>query len=90
MAVKKLTLVFYINLCCNVSQLAPHPLISTYIQSSENNEKNHRQGKTLGLLTVGANALSPVVSTAGQVALGTIAAISAIKPLILLGIGKCK
>ena len=53
-------------------------------------KENHRQGKTLGLLSVGTSALGSGVGTAGKVLGTAVAAISAIKPLLLLGLGKCK
>ena len=53
-------------------------------------KSNSRQKRTLGLLTVGAQALSGGVGKAAVIAGATIAAVTAIKPLILLGVGKCK
>ena len=53
-------------------------------------EKNHRQGKTLGLLTVGTQALGSGIGTAGKVLGTAVAALTAVKPLLLLGLGKCK
>ena len=52
--------------------------------------KTHREGKTLGLLTVGAQTLSSGVGTAGKVLGTAVGVMSAIKPLILLGVGKCE
>jgi hypothetical protein len=53
-------------------------------------KSNDRQKRTLGLLTVGAQMAQSGVGTAGKVALTALGLVSAIKPLILLGIGKCK
>ena len=49
-----------------------------------------REKRTLGLLTVGAKAVAAGIGTAGKVAGATIATAAALKPLILLGLGKCK
>ncbi len=65
-------------------------LVQGAVLKREEDETNSRQKRTLGLLTVGANALSDGVGTAGVLAGTAIAAVSAIKPLLLLGIGKCK
>ena len=53
-------------------------------------EENNRNGKTLGLLTVGAQAVGTGVGTAGKVLGTAVGVLSAVKPLILLGLGKCK
>ena len=65
-------------------------VLMTHGASLPKKEENHRQGKTLGLLTVATSALGSGASTAGA-ALGTaVGVISAVKPLLLLGLGKCK
>ncbi len=43
-----------------------------------------------GLLTVGAQAAAGGLSVAGQVAGAAVSTVAAAKPLILLGLGKCK
>ena len=65
-------------------------VLMTHGASLPKSEENHRQGKTLGLLTVGTSALGSTVGSVGA-ALGTaVGIISAVKPLVLLGLGKCK
>ena len=65
-------------------------VLMTHGASLPKTKENHRQGKTLGLLTVATSALGSGASTAGA-ALGTaVGVISAVKPLLLLGLGKCK
>ena len=67
-------------------------LVAHAAPSSKDSEgrKGGRQGRTLGLLTVGAQALSSGVGTAGKILGATVAGIAAVKPLILLGGAKCK
>ena len=63
----------------------------TYGAPLEENEKNgRRQGKTLGLLTTGAQTIGPVVASAGKGVGIALAGISAILPLAKLGLVKCK
>ena len=65
-------------------------VLMTHGASLPKTKENHRQGKTLGLLTVATSALGSGASPAGA-ALGTaVGVISAVKPLLLLGLGKCK
>lgn len=49
-----------------------------------------REKRTLGLLTVGAQAVSKGVGTVGKLAAAGLATAVAAKPLIILGLGKCK
>ena len=57
----------------------------------EEKEKNgRRQGKTLGLVTAGAQSIAPIVATAGKGVVGLLAGVSAILPLAKLGLAKCK
>ena len=66
-------------------------LVAHAAPSSKDTEgREGRQGRTLGLLTVGAQALSSGVGTAGKILGATVAGIAAVKPLILLGGAKCK
>ena len=67
-------------------------LVAHAAPSSKDSEgrEGGRQGRTLGLLTVGAQALSSGVGTAGKILGATVAGIAAVKPLILLGGAKCK
>ena len=66
-------------------------LVAHAAPSNKDSEgREGRQGRTLGLLTVGAQALSSGVGTAGKILGATVAGIAAVKPLILLGGAKCK
>ena len=57
----------------------------------EEKEKNgRRHGKTLGLVTAGAQSIAPIVATAGKGVVGLLAGVSAILPLAKLGLAKCK
>jgi hypothetical protein len=49
-----------------------------------------RHKRTLGLITVGAQAVSNGVGTLGKLAGTAVGVAAAAKPLILLGLGKCK
>ena len=62
----------------------------TYGAPLEKNEKNGRQGKTLGLITTGAQAIGPIVGTVGKGVVGTLIGLSSIIPLAKLGLAKCK
>ena len=57
---------------------------------SDENQPNSRQKRTLGLLTAGADTVATGLGTAGTMAATAVGIISAIKPLVLLGLGKCK
>ena len=77
-----LQIILGLTICVLVAHAAP---------SSKDSEGHEgRQGRTLGLLTVGAQALSSGVGTAGKILGATVAGIAAVKPLILLGGAKCK
>ena len=56
----------------------------------ENEINGSRQGKTLGLVTAGAQSIAPIVATAGKGVVGLLAGVSAILPLAKLGLAKCK
>ena len=53
-------------------------------------KRSARQPRTLGLLEFGANALSNGIGAVGGAAATAVGAVAAAKPLILLGLGKCK
>ena len=48
------------------------------------------QARTLGLVTTGANLAGSAISTVGRVALALVGVAAAVKPLIILGLGKCE
>ena len=73
-----------------IASLALLVLMTNGASIPKEEKENHRQGKTLGLLTVGTQALGSTVGTAGKVLGTAVGVISAIKPLLLLGLGKCK
>lgn len=52
--------------------------------------QSRRKGRTLGLLSFGAEAVGAGVGAAGSAAASAIGVAAAAKPLILLGLGKCK
>ena len=54
------------------------------------NQKLNRQKRTLGLVTAGAGAVSEGIGAAGAIAATAVGILSAVKPLIILGLGKCK
>jgi len=49
-----------------------------------------REGRTLGLLTVGAQALGEGVGAVGAAAATAAGTVASVKPLLLLGLGKCE
>lgn len=51
---------------------------------------HHRQGRTLGLATLGVKALGEGVKLLGSATAGAIGTTIAAKPLVILGLGKCK
>ena len=77
-----LQIILGLTICVLVAHAAP--------SSKDSEGREGRQGRTLGLLTVGAQALSSGVGTAGKILGATVAGIAAVKPLILLGGAKCK
>merc|ERR1711884_889598 len=52
------------------------------------NEILSREKRTLGLVSAGAGAAASGLTTAGKLAAAGIAIVSAVKPLIMLGVGK--
>ena len=46
--------------------------------------------RTLGIIQTGAGVAATGLSTAGKLAAAAIGVVSAVKPLIMLGVGKCK
>ena len=46
--------------------------------------------RTLGIIQTGAGVVGTGLSTAGKLAAAAIGVVSAVKPLIMLGVGKCK
>ena len=52
--------------------------------------QSEREPRTLGLLTAGAGALQAGIGAAGSAVGTAIGVAAAAKPLILLGLGKCK
>jgi len=57
---------------------------------AEDETENPREKRTLGLLTVGTRLVGAKLAAAGSVAAATVGVVAAAKPLILLGLGKCK
>ena len=72
-----------------VAAVAHTAVIPVEIETPNTNGSS-RQGRTLGLLTVGAEALGEGLSTAGAAAVTAATTAAAVKPLILLGLGKCE
>ena len=60
------------------------------LEDEEKGKNGQRQGKTLGLVTAGAQSIAPIVATAGKGVVGLLAGVSAILPLAKLGLAKCK
>ena len=48
------------------------------------------EARTLGLITTGAQAVGSGIGAAGRVALALVGVAAAVKPLVVLGLGKCK
>ena len=54
-----------------------------------NNEENG-EARTLGVAITGANLASSALGAAGRVALALVGVAAAVKPLLVLGLGKCE
>ena len=48
------------------------------------------EARTLGVITTGANLAGSALGAAGRVALALVGVAAAVKPLLVLGLGKCK
>merc|ERR1719367_1400546 len=76
----------FTKVCLSVLLMAVACYSAALPDSSD--ESLSRQKRTLGIITTGANIAANGLSTAGKVAAGAIAVASAVKPLIMLGVGK--
>ena len=54
-----------------------------------NNEENG-EARTLGVMITGANLAGSALGAAGRVALALVGVAAAVKPLLVLGLGKCE
>ena len=54
------------------------------------NPDDQGDARTLGLATVAAGAIGSGIGTIGRLAATAIGVLAAAKPLIMLGLGKCK
>ena len=69
-----------------------HAAVLPHTKSGEHAtlKNEHGQARTLGLVTQGANLAGGAISTIGKVALALVGFTAAVKPLIVLGLGKCE
>ena len=56
----------------------------------DNKDNENGEARTLGILTVGANTAGTALGAAGRMALALVGVAAAVKPLIVLGLGKCE
>ena len=56
----------------------------------ENKENENGEARTLGVVTTGANLAGSALGAAGRVALALVGVAAAVKPLLILGLGKCE
>ena len=59
-------------------------------QGSRDNENDNGEARTLGIITTGAGLAGNALGAAGRVALALVGVAAAVKPLLVLGLGKCK
>ena len=59
------------------------------LNDKETNNQNG-EARTLGVITTGANLAGSAIGAAGRVALALVGVAAAVKPLLVLGLGKCK
>ena len=60
------------------------------IRPGDDNTHGKRQGRTLGLLQAGTAALGSGIGAVGSAAATAVGVAAGVKPLILLGLGKCE
>ena len=53
-------------------------------------KRENGEARTLGVVTTGANLAGSALGAAGRVALALVGVAAAVKPLLVLGLGKCK
>ena len=56
----------------------------------EATKNENGEARTLGVVTTGANLAGSALGAAGRVALALVGVAAAVKPLLVLGLGKCK
>ena len=56
----------------------------------DNKDNEHGEPRTLGVVTTGASLAGSALGAAGRVALALVGVAAAVKPLLVLGLGKCK
>lgn len=67
-----------------------HAAVIPTSSKSAASEGEQGQARTLGLVTAGANVVGSGIGTIGRLAAVAVGLVAAVKPLIILGLGKCK